>query len=83
MSYKITKPTNPPEGYRMLIEGQDINSTKDLIWAMEKGSQRWAHCIKQTPDGFRLTTGTGEQYKEPKQIEDYCFFRCRKMGEQR
>lgn len=64
----------------MLIEGQDTNGIKDFIWVMEKGSQRWAHCIKQTKDGMRVVSGTGELYKEPKQLEDYCFFRCRKIG---
>lgn len=83
MKYTMTKP-NPPQGYRMLIEGQDMTGTRDLIWIMDgKSGHRWAHCIKQTDSGLALAADTAKLYKEPKQLEDYYFFRCRKLGHEK
>ena len=86
MSYLMHKPT-PPVGYTMLRDGIDQTTAYDFIWVVElKDSrvvQRWAHAIKQTDRGLALASDTGQLYKEPKTLEDYCFFRCRKMGVQR
>jgi hypothetical protein len=83
----MKKPTNPPQGYRMLIEGQDVTTAQDLLWVSElkdfRISHRWAHAVKQTENGLVVAADTGQLYKEPKQVEDYCFFRCRKIGLQR
>jgi len=83
----MNKPTNPPQGYRMLIEGQDITTARDLIWVTEMRpngfGHRWAHAIQQTPTGMCLCADTAQPYKEPKNVEDYYFFRCRKIGVQR
>lgn len=82
-NYLLRKPS-PPAGYRLLIEGQDKTAAQDLIWVMEKdGGQRWRMAIKQTDAGLALASDTAQLYKEPKQIEDYCFFRCRKLGHER
>ena len=84
MNYIMKKPT-PPSGYRMLVEGQDMAMPQDLIWIMSNDgkSHHWTHCIKQTDEGIRLSSDTAKLYSEPKRVEDYCFFRCRKSGLQK
>lgn len=83
----MNKPT-PPVGYRMLKEGIDISSVQDLIWAIDEKSvsihssriyRRWMHSIMQTDDGLKIASDVNKPYVEPKSVEDYCFFRCRKI----
>lgn len=81
----MNKPT-PMVGYRMLEEGKDITSMYDLIWAIdEKRSkngyyhQRWTHSVRNTEEGIKIASDTNQRYFEPKTVEDYCFFRCRKL----
>lgn len=85
MNYKINKPTNPPVGYRMLIENQDLTAVRDLIWISENNGKthRWAHAINQTKSGLKVASDTNKLYKEPKNIDDYFFFRCRKVGREK
>lgn len=86
MNYIMNKPT-PPTGYRMLIEGKDISSVQDLIWMIDERSikdihqptQRWGYSIMQSNDGLKIASDVNMPYVEPKNIEDYCFFRCRKI----
>jgi hypothetical protein len=87
MSYLINKPI-PPIGYRMLVEGEDISSVQDLIWIISEKSkskqcgnlsQRWAHSIMQTDKGLKISYGVNRTYTEPRNVEDYCFYRCRKI----
>jgi hypothetical protein len=74
------KPT-PPPGYKMLEEGKDMTTVYDLIWAIDKNgkSQRWAHAILETDEGIKMASDTHQTYVEPKNVEDYCFFRCKKQ----
>jgi hypothetical protein len=86
MSYLINKPI-PPIGYRMLVEDVDISSVQDLIWIVDPRSvskggkiiQRWAHSIMQSDEGLKISSDINRRYIEPKNIEDYCFYRCRKI----
>ncbi len=86
MNYLMNKPV-PPNGYRMLEEGKDISSVQDLIWVIDeryvsktgKISQRWAHSIMQSDEGLKIASDVNQTYIEPKSVEDYCFYRCRKI----
>ncbi len=77
------KKPEPPAGYRMLVEGQDKTNVHDLIWIYDNGNPRWAMSIKQSEEGLQIASDTGILYKEPKSVEDYCFYRCRKIGNEK
>lgn len=85
MTYIMNKPT-PPTGYRMLEENKDISSVQDLIWMIDEKtyknishfSQRWGYSIMQSNEGLKIASDVNMPYVEPKNVEDYCFFRCRK-----
>lgn len=82
----MNKPS-PPVGYKMLEEGKDISSVQDLIWIVDDRSvskggritQRWAHSIMQSDEGLKIASDVNQRYIEPKNVEDYYFYRCRKL----
>ena len=83
MTYLMKRPI-PPEGYRMLEEGKDTTTVYDLIWIVDNNNsangyynRRWARAIVNERDGLKVPSDTNVKYVEPKQVEDYCFFRCR------
>lgn len=86
MNYLMKKPM-PPTGHRMLEEGKDISSVQDFIWMIDDRTnkdyqhptQRWGYSIMQTSEGLKIASDVNMPYVEPKNIEDYCFFRCRKI----
>ncbi len=78
----IMKKPTPPEGYRNLLPDQDITGVKDLIWIHDNnGRGRWVRAFQQTKTGISIASDTGNIYKDPVNVEDYYFFRCRERGE--